>query len=110
MSQAAFTRARPRLDDQSSPHRKDRAPQIGVGLPLAAGSVSPRGPQGSLPAAFADAATPAELERLYQWFGEARETVRLQMRSGAERFRLAEEPPKPHDDRPASHHPPIWTL
>jgi hypothetical protein len=98
MSQAAFTRARPRLDDQSNPHRKDRAPQIGVGLPLAAGGVSPRDPHESLPAASAGAAPPAELERPHQSFSEARETVSLQMRSRAERFRLAEKPPKPHDD------------
>jgi hypothetical protein len=98
MSQAAFARARPRLDDPSSPHRKDRAPQIGVGLRRAAGSVSPRDPQASLPAAFAGAATPAELERLYQSFAEADEIVWLQMRSRAEHFRLAEKPPKPHGD------------
>ena len=98
MSQAAFARALPRLDDRSSPHRKDRAPQIGVGLTCAAGSVSPRDPQDSLPAGFAGAATPAVVERLYQSFGEAGETVWLQMRSRAERFRLAEKPPKPHDD------------
>jgi hypothetical protein len=97
MSQAAFARARPRFDDQSSPHGKDRAPQIGVGLPRAAGGVSPRDPQGSPPAAFA-AATPAEPQRANQSLGEASETVRLKMRSRVERHRLAEKPPKPHDD------------
>jgi hypothetical protein len=98
MSQAAFTHARPRLDDQFSPHRQDRAPQIGVGLPLTAGHVSLRDPQDSPPAAFACAATSPELERIYRWFGEAGETVWLQTWSRAERFRLAEKPPKPHDD------------
>ena len=98
MSQAAFTHARPRLDDRSSPHRKDRAPQIAVGLPRATGGVSSRNPQVFLPAAFAGAAPPAELERLYQSFDEASETARLKMRSRADRFRLAEKPPKSHDD------------
>jgi hypothetical protein len=98
MSQAAFTHARPRLDDQFSPDHQDRAPQIGVALPLAAGHVSPRDPQDTLPAAFACAATLAELEGLYQSFGEAGETVWLQKWYRAERFRLAEKPPKRHDD------------
>jgi hypothetical protein len=98
MSQAAFSRARPRPDDQSSPHRKDRALQIGVGLPRAAGSVSPPHPRDPLPAGFAGAATPAKLQRLHQSFGEASATVWLQVRSRADRFRPAEKPPKPLDD------------
>jgi hypothetical protein len=98
MSQAAFTHARPRPDDQSSRPRKDRTPLIGLELPLAPGRVSPRQPQDSLPAPSAGAATSAELELLDQSLGEATEPVWLAMHFRAERFRLFEKLSKPHDD------------
>jgi phosphoribosyl-ATP pyrophosphohydrolase len=75
MSQAAFTRARPRPDDRSSRPHQVAAREIGANLALAPEGARPPERQDPLPAASAGAATSAELERLYRSLGEATETV-----------------------------------